>query len=149
MLRLLKLNLALPNKPNGPNEYLNCSLDFVDWALTLVMWMVSPGGELGILKQKLADDAKYPTDRLAGHLAGEPVYVFIEPEEIAERAADYLAQVPEGDPFHDTWKVALGQARAHGTVVELRTATPMANDIRGGQSPALGRNTMPHTAQPC
>ncbi len=48
MLRLLKLNLALPNKPNGPNEYLNCSLDFVDWALTLVMWMVSPGGELGV-----------------------------------------------------------------------------------------------------
>ena len=42
---------------------------------------LSPGGELGILKQQLADDAKYPTDRLAGHLAGEPVYVFIEPGE--------------------------------------------------------------------
>ena len=83
---------------------------------------LSPGGELGILKQQLADNTKYPTDRLAGHLAGEPVYVFIEPEEIAERAADYLAQVPEGDPFHDTWKVAFGQARAHGTAVELREA---------------------------
>ena len=31
---------------------------------------LSPGGELGILKQQLADDIKYPTDRLAGHLAG-------------------------------------------------------------------------------
>jgi len=81
---------------------------------------LSPGGELGILKQQLTANSKYLTDRLAGHLAGEPVYILVEPEEIAERAADYLSQVPKGDPFHDTWEAALGQARDHGIVVEMR-----------------------------
>ena len=83
---------------------------------------LSPGGELGILKQQLAANPKYETARLADHFAGEPVYVFIEPEETAERAADYLEQVPEEDPFHDSWEAALDQAREHGCVVEMREA---------------------------
>ena len=83
---------------------------------------LSPGGELGILKQQLAANPKYETARLADHFAGEPVYVFIEPEETAERAADYLKQVPEDDPFHDSWEAALGQARELGCVVEMREA---------------------------
>jgi len=81
---------------------------------------ISPGGELGILKQQLDADANYATGRLGDFLAGEPLCLLVEPDAIAERVADYLGQVPSGDLFHDDWETALGQARERGTIVELR-----------------------------
>ena len=81
---------------------------------------ISPGGELGILKQQLDADANYATGRLGDFLAGEPLCLLVEPDDIAERVADYLGQVPSGDLFHDDWETALGQARERGTIVELR-----------------------------
>ena len=62
---------------------------------------ISPGGELGILKQQLDADAGYATGRLGDYLAVDPLCLLIEPDDIAERVADYLGQVPSGDLFHD------------------------------------------------
>ena len=81
---------------------------------------ISPGGELGILKQQLDADAGYATGRLGDYLASDPLCLLIEPDDIAERVADYLGQVPSGDLFHDDWETALGQARERGTIVEVR-----------------------------
>ena len=81
---------------------------------------ISPGGELGILKQQLAADSNYVAGRLGDHLIGDPLCLLIEPDDIAERVADYLEQVPSGDLFHDNWEAALGQARERGTIVEVR-----------------------------
>ena len=84
---------------------------------------ISPGGELGILKQQLcanANYANYATGRLGDYLAGDSIFLLIDPEEIAGRVADYLGQVPGGDLFHDNWETALGQARQFGSVVEVR-----------------------------
>jgi len=81
---------------------------------------ISPGGELGILKQQLAADSNYVAGRLGDHLIGDPLCLLIEPDDIAERVADYLEQVPGGDLFHDNWEAALGQARERGTIVEVR-----------------------------
>ena len=81
---------------------------------------ISPGGELGILKQQLAADSNYVAGRLGDHLVGDPLCLLIEPDDIAERVADYLEQVPSGDLFHDNWEAALGQARERGTIVEVR-----------------------------
>ncbi|MED5381544.1 MAG: transcription-repair coupling factor [Verrucomicrobiota bacterium] len=81
---------------------------------------ISPGGELGLLKQQLATDADYATGRLGDYLAGEPLCLLIEPDEIDGRVTDTLAQVPSGDRFHDDWESALGQARERGTIVEVR-----------------------------
>jgi transcription-repair coupling factor (superfamily II helicase) len=81
---------------------------------------ISPGGELGILKQQLAADSNYAAGRLGDYLVGDPLCLLIEPDDIAERVADYLEQVPSGDLFHDNWEAALGQARKRGTIVEVR-----------------------------
>jgi len=81
---------------------------------------ISPGGELGILKQQLAADSNYGTGRLGDYLVGDPLCLLIEPDDIAEHVADYLGQVPDGDLFHDNWEAALGQARERGTIVEVR-----------------------------
>ena len=81
---------------------------------------ISPGGELGILKQQLAADSNYAAGRLGDYLVGDPLCLLIEPDDIAERVADYLGQVPSGDLFHDDWETALGQARERGTIVEVR-----------------------------
>ena len=87
---------------------------------------ISPGGELGILKQQLAADAGYATGRLGDYLAVDPLCLLIEPDDIAERVADYLGQVPSGDLFHDDWETALGQARERGTIVEVRETSDEA-----------------------
>ena len=81
---------------------------------------ISPGGELGILKQQLCANANYATGRLGDYLAGDSIFLLIDPEEIAGRVADYLGQVPSGDLFHDNWETALGQARQLGSIVEVR-----------------------------
>ena len=81
---------------------------------------ISPGGELGILKQQLAADSNYAAGRLGDYLVGDPLCLLIEPDDIAERVADYLEQVPSGDLFHDNWEAALGQARKRGMIVEVR-----------------------------
>ena len=83
---------------------------------------ISPGGELGILKQELIIDANYKTTSLTEHLTGDPIFVFIEPEEIEERAIDYLEQVPKTDQFHDTWEETIQRAHENGTVIEMREA---------------------------
>jgi len=82
--------------------------------------MISPGGELGILKQQLAADSGYATGRLGDYLAGEPLCLLIEPGDIAECIADYLEQVPGGDLFHDDWETALSQTRQLGTIIDVR-----------------------------
>ena len=81
---------------------------------------ISPGGELGILKQQLDVDAGYATGRLDDYLTGDPLCLLIEPDDIAKRIADYLGQVPSGDLLHDDWQTALGQARERGTIAEVR-----------------------------
>ena len=83
---------------------------------------ISPGGELGILKQQFANNADFKTSSLADHLSEAPIYIFIEPEEIAERTKDYLEQVPENDKFHNTWEAAIQQVRENERLVELRKA---------------------------
>ena len=81
---------------------------------------ISPGGELGILKQQLAADPGYVTGRLGDYLAADSIFLLIDPEELGGRVADYLGQVPGGDLFHDDWETALGQAHQLGTIVEVR-----------------------------
>jgi len=81
---------------------------------------ISPGGELGILKQQLGANPNCATGRLDDYLAGKPLCLLVEPDEIAERVADYLEQVPYDDLFHDDWETALGQAQERGTIVEVR-----------------------------
>ena len=83
---------------------------------------ISPGGELGILKQQLDADVGYATGRLGDYLTGDPLCLLIEPDDIAKRIADYLGQVPSGDLLHDDWQTVLGQARERGTIVEVREA---------------------------
>ena len=81
---------------------------------------ISPGGELGLLKQQLDADAGFVPGRLGDYLGDEPLCLLLEPDEIAGRVADTLAQVPDGDRFHDDWGTALRQARERGTIVEFR-----------------------------
>jgi transcription-repair coupling factor (superfamily II helicase) len=81
---------------------------------------ISPGGELGILKQQLTADPGYTTGRLGDYLAGEPLCLLIEPDDIAECIADYLEQVPGDDLFHNDWETALGQTRHLSTIIDVR-----------------------------
>ena len=81
---------------------------------------ISPGGELGLLKQQLATDTGCVPGRLGDYLAADSIFLLIEPDEIAGRVADTLEQVPDGDRFHDGWETALGQARKSGTIIEIR-----------------------------
>ena len=90
---------------------------------------ISPGGELGILKQKLTEQAGFPTGQLGDHICGEPLYLLIEPEEIRGKVNDYITQVPNNDRFHDDWKTTLGQAKDNSTIVEVRQTSKGEDEI--------------------
>lgn len=64
---------------------------------------ISPGGELGILKQELARSSNFHLSPLLEHLPDNAVFLLCEPELLEEQARLYSEQVPEDDPFHVTW----------------------------------------------
>jgi len=70
---------------------------------------IPPAGELGMVKQSLheAAAAGTNTDKMAtllDHLPPETLFIFAEPELIADQANRYAETLPPDDPFHLRWK---------------------------------------------
>ncbi len=89
-----------------------------------------PAGELGILKrmmQELPTEQTAESERpeaclatLLDHLPPDSLVVLCEPELLAEHADAYEQQVPEDDPFFQSWPETLeGADRRKMSVIEL------------------------------
>jgi transcription-repair coupling factor (superfamily II helicase) len=62
-----------------------------------------PGGEFSILKQLVAREQQGALATLLDYLPGGTLFILTEPDRIEEHAEQYLAQVPDADPFHIAW----------------------------------------------
>ena len=71
---------------------------------------VPPGGELGILKRA----APGGLAMLLDYLPAQAILLLCEPEQLADRATEYAAQVPAGDPFYIAWDEFQREAGARG-----------------------------------
>ncbi len=104
--------------------------------------ILPPGGEIGLLKQELANsDREHGNDpALAGgnsdghhpllatlldYLSRETIFLLCEPELLVERVGEYASQIPAGDPFFVSWKDFLASLDGAGlTRVELNENGP-------------------------
>ncbi len=108
---------------------------------------IPPAGELGLLKRMRRAESgtrdaapQTPLGTLLDYLPSETVLVLCEPGLLAERAEEYAAQVPAGDPFFIAWEALQDQARKRGmTLVEARETDPALpgweNEAADGTSP--------------
>jgi transcription-repair coupling factor (superfamily II helicase) len=109
-----------------------------------------PAGELGLLKQMRSAEGGMPSENpqpptlnpqprlgtLLDYLPPETVLLLCEPEQLAERAAEYAQQVPEGDPFFIPWEAFLEQAGERGmTRLEVSEAEPALVNMGGEAGP--------------
>ena len=76
--------------------------------------VVTPAGELGLLKQAIDQTAP-----LVDLLPRNTLLVLDEPEKLAEAAENYARQIPEGDKFFAEWRHTL---EAGLTIVQLTEA---------------------------
>jgi transcription-repair coupling factor (superfamily II helicase) len=121
-----------------------------------------PAGELGLLKQTrsaeggMQNEPSQPSTlnpqpslgTLLDYLPAETVLLLCEPEQLAERAAEYAQQVPEGDPFFITWEAFLEQAGDRGmTRLEVSEAEPALVDVGGEGQPETNTHA-PFTLTP-
>lgn len=111
--------------------------------------ILPPGGELGLLKQRLrSPDAAAATDfaTLLDHVGDDALLVVCEPEQVTEAVEQYLAQVEEGNPLFTDWTAApagslnrvevreLGSEFDLVTDDELAAADSTGLDLRGLES---------------
>ncbi|HTI99244.1 MAG TPA: transcription-repair coupling factor [Dongiaceae bacterium] len=84
-----------------------------------------PAGELGLLKSQTQNPG-FPASGLAtlpDYLPPETIFIFCEPEALAEHAAEYAGQIPEADKFYLSWPDFLSDlARRQVTTLELYEA---------------------------
>jgi transcription-repair coupling factor (superfamily II helicase) len=95
---------------------------------------LTPAGELGLLKQGIAEgaDPGRMTGTLVEHFGAGAIVVLSGPDGLGERAARYAEGVPEGDPHHVSWEGWLAQARAGGAaVVELAELEGFEGGVEG------------------
>ncbi len=71
-----------------------------------------PGGELGLLKRRVATTPDAAMASLIDYLPAGSMVMLAEPERLDEHAARYAEQVPGGDPFHSPWPEFVARARA-------------------------------------
>ena len=77
---------------------------------------IPPGGELGILKSGVQGPESETSGlaTLLDHLPRETIFLLCEPEQLAARADDYEAQIPDGDRFHLPWRKFLADLDHRG-----------------------------------
>jgi transcription-repair coupling factor (superfamily II helicase) len=85
--------------------------------------MISPAGELGILKRSMADTSRPSAQQLStlpDYLPTDALIVACEPEAVNQAATDYAVQVPTGDPFFVSWEELRQEASSRSlTWIEL------------------------------
>jgi transcription-repair coupling factor (superfamily II helicase) len=126
---------------------------------------IPPAGELGLLKQirtaesgVQSEDSRPstlnpqpPLGTLLDYLPAETVFVLGEPDLLVERAEEYAAQVPDGDPFFIPWASFQEQAKQRGmTLLEVSEAeNPVTalEDAAGGE-PSSDPAATPQSALP-
>ena len=88
---------------------------------------IPPAGELGILK-RLVERGTAPLATLFQHLGPKTLVVISEPAAVEQAAADYEAQVPDGDPFFVAWRELQSEAGQQFTTLELLDSLDAQNE---------------------
>jgi len=94
--------------------------------------VISPAGELGILKRGLAEEeskvqgprSKVEDTRLSTlleYLPDDALIVVCEPDAVNQTATDYAVQVPAGDPFYVSWEELRNEIAARGLTTVVLT----------------------------
>ena len=71
--------------------------------------MLSPGGELGLLKQ-----SEEPGAMLLDYLPAGTVFLLAQAEAVEDAAAEFVNQLPPGDPFHVEWDALCAEITERG-----------------------------------
>ena len=88
--------------------------------------LLSPGGELGLLRQM----GKFPPATLMDHLGDRAVFVFSDADAVEDRAADFVNALPVGDPFHTEWDELRRRMEERGCpILELRDLAEEAEPL--------------------
>jgi len=89
---------------------------------------LTPGGELGILRQLVQEDATSPQGSLLDHLPTQTIWLLSEPEMLEQLAEDYSSKLEQDDPLFIEWS-SLRQAiqQAGHRVIELTAEDPSAD----------------------
>jgi transcription-repair coupling factor (superfamily II helicase) len=100
--------------------------------------VIPPAGELGLLKKAHADRKNSTVAQLGtllDYLPSETIFVFCEPDQLLERAAEYSKQVLPGDPFFIPWDGFTEQAAARGTTLLNVAEIPAVDSTNSEQEP--------------
>jgi len=73
--------------------------------------VLSPGGELGLLKQ-----SEEPGAMLLDYLPAGTVFLLAQAESVEDVAAEFVNQLPPGDPFHVEWDALCAEMTERGSV---------------------------------
>ncbi len=102
--------------------------------------MISPAGELGILKRGLAEEeskVQGPRSKVEGarlstlldYLPKDALIVVCEPDAVNQTATDYAVQVPTDDPFFVSWEGLREEASRRGlTWIELTESAESSDE---------------------
>jgi transcription-repair coupling factor (superfamily II helicase) len=115
--------------------------------------VLPPAGELGILKSEgerseVKGEKKDPPASLADYLPRETILVLCEPDQIADRAAEYEATIPQDDPFFISWQQFLANADQRGmTRLEISEGDDPEFSSLEAYRPIHDRPPEPHIAE--
>ena len=101
---------------------------------------LTPAGELGILRQPAAQEPRESPGTLVDYLPAQSLWLFSEPQQLSEQAAEYSSKLPEAAPLFIRWQDFTQTVRDRGQrLIELTAETPFATDaLPGPDSAAVG-----------
>ena len=90
---------------------------------------LTPGGELGILRQSVLKGETDVAGTLLDHLPPRTVWLFSEPELLSRQAADYSSRVRSTDPLFADWTTFTQAIRERGHRVVALTVEEVCADV--------------------
>ncbi|MSU42661.1 MAG: transcription-repair coupling factor [Pedosphaera sp.] len=95
--------------------------------------LLSPGGELGLVRKTAATTTAVPTTTLLDHLPGNAIFFLSQPEVVETHVAEYTSRLPAGDEFHLRWESVREQMTgARRSILEMANGSVEAEALDAG-----------------
>jgi transcription-repair coupling factor (superfamily II helicase) len=105
---------------------------------------LTPAGELGILRQAASHEPHEASGSLVDYVPPQSLWLFSEPEQLAEQAADYSAKLPALSPLFLHWQEFTGLLRDHAQrLIEFTAEPPVASEVAAEPQTAPRQSTVP------
>ncbi|MCU0789074.1 MAG: DEAD/DEAH box helicase, partial [Verrucomicrobia bacterium] len=105
---------------------------------------LTPGGELGLLRQSVQQGIANVTGTLLEHLPDQTLWLLSEPDRLADHAAEYSSKLAPTDPLFIRWETLQETIRRHAQLL----VGLIEDDMPDLGPPAAGENTSREPASP-